>query len=116
MIHSLATPHSVPDGFQEVLEGLTQQGYRVLALGYRTLDLTWREAERLERCGLIYYVTNHFSISVHPLLREAVECDLQFCGLLVLENKLKPQTTPVIRELQQANIRTVMITGIHVYT
>ncbi len=48
-----------------------------------------------------------------PFHREAVECDLNFCGLLVMENKLKPQTSPVIRELQQANIRTVMITGTH---
>ena len=44
--------------------------------------------------------------------RDAVECDLKFCGLLVMENKLKPQTLPVIHELQQASIRTVMITGI----
>ena len=43
--------------------------------------------------------------------RDAVECDLTFCGLLVLENKLKPQTFSTIQELQMASIRTVMITG-----
>jgi phosphoserine phosphatase len=28
-----------------------------------------------------------------------------------MENKLKPETTPVINELREANIRCVMITG-----
>ena len=32
-------------------------------------------------------------------------------GLLVMENRLKVQTTPVIRELKLAAIRPVMITG-----
>ncbi len=50
--------------------------------------------------------------------RDAVECDIHFCGLLVMENKLKPETAPVISELLQADIRTVMITGtcIHIDT
>ena len=42
---------------------------------------------------------------------DAVESDLIFVGLIVFENKLKPETTPVIRELHDANIRTVMVTG-----
>jgi len=29
-----------------------------------------------------------------------------------MENKLKPQTTPVIQELRDANIRTIMVTGL----
>jgi len=42
-----------------------------------------------------------------------VESDLIFLGLLIMENMLKPQTTPVIKDLQAAEIRTVMATGIH---
>jgi len=42
---------------------------------------------------------------------DSVESDLEFVGLIVFENKLKPETTPVIRELHEANIRTVMVTG-----
>jgi len=34
-----------------------------------------------------------------------------FLGLLVLENRLKPETLPVIRTLKDAAIRTVMVTG-----
>ena len=43
-----------------------------------------------------------------------MECDVQFLGLLVLQNRLKPETAPVIQELQEANIRTVMATGVTV--
>ena len=43
--------------------------------------------------------------------REAVESELVFAGLVVMQNRLKTQTTPVIATLSQANIRTVMITG-----
>ena len=40
-----------------------------------------------------------------------MECDLTFVGLLVMQNKLKPETTPIITTLQEADIRTVMVTG-----
>jgi len=42
---------------------------------------------------------------------DSVESDLELIGLIIFENKLKPETTPVIRELHEANIRTVMVTG-----
>jgi predicted P-type ATPase len=48
--------------------------------------------------------------------RDEVEHDLIFGGLIVYENKLKLQTTPVLRELQSASIRTVMITGDNLLT
>lgn len=38
--------------------------------------------------------------------RSEVEKDLTFLGLLVMENRLKPETTPVIHQLGKANIRT----------
>jgi len=43
--------------------------------------------------------------------REHLECDMIFLGLLVLENRLKPETLPVIRTLKDAHIRTIMVTG-----
>ena len=36
---------------------------------------------------------------------------MTFLGFLVTENRVKPETTPVIQELIKANIRTVMVTG-----
>ena len=40
-----------------------------------------------------------------------MECELNFLGLIIMENKLKRQTRPVIRTLRAANIRSVMVTG-----
>lgn len=45
------------------------------------------------------------------LIREKVESDLIFLGLLILENRLKEETRPVLEELISARIRTAMITG-----
>uniref|UniRef100_A0A1I8FKN0 Cation_ATPase_C domain-containing protein n=1 Tax=Macrostomum lignano TaxID=282301 RepID=A0A1I8FKN0_9PLAT len=47
---------------------------------------------------------------------ESVERELIFLGLLVMENRLKPQTTRVIHELLNANIRPVMVTGDNILT
>lgn len=50
--------------------------------------------------------------SISKLSREAVERDLEFLGLVILENRLKKPTTRVITELREANIRVLMITGL----
>lgn len=49
---------------------------------------------------------------ISKLSREEVERDLEFLGLVVLENRLKQPTASVITELREANIRVVMITGL----
>lgn len=48
--------------------------------------------------------------------RDEVECNLIFLGLLIMENTLKPQTTPVIAQLNKAKVRTVMATGDNILT
>lgn len=42
---------------------------------------------------------------------ESLEIELNFLGLLVMENRLKIETAPVIGQLQKAKIRTIMVTG-----
>jgi cation-transporting P-type ATPase 13A2 len=49
--------------------------------------------------------------AVQRLSREDVERDLTFGGLIVLENRLKPETTDNISILHRANIKMVMVTG-----
>lgn len=44
-------------------------------------------------------------------MREEVETDLIFLGLIVLENRLKPATTAEMGVLKKADIRTIMVTG-----
>ncbi|KAK7494113.1 hypothetical protein BaRGS_00014586 [Batillaria attramentaria] len=98
MITSLSVPNSVPMDFHETLTSYTQHGYRVIALAKKELPskLTYPKIQRLQR--------------------EQVECDLTFLGLLVMENRLKPETEPVIQTLQEANIRTIMVTGDNMLT
>ncbi len=48
--------------------------------------------------------------------RDEIENGLQFLGFMIMQNKLKPVTQAVIRELQGAKIRTVMATGDNVLT
>lgn len=48
--------------------------------------------------------------------RSEAESDLEFIGFIIFENKLKPQTTPVIAGLERAAIRTVMCTGDNILT
>lgn len=84
---------TVPSTTNTVLRGYTEEGYRVIALAYKIL----------EDCNFV---------QIPKLRREEVECDLTFAGLVILENRLKDQTTPVIKELQGANMKIVMVTGI----
>ena len=52
--------------------------------------------------------TTHIIIAIY---RDVVEKNLTFLGLLVMENKLKPETSPIIDVLNSANVKTVMVTG-----
>lgn len=45
--------------------------------------------------------------------RQEAESDLRFLGLLIFINKLKPETTQAIKDLRDANIKTIMATGDH---
>lgn len=38
---------------------------------------------------------------------------MDFLGLIIMQNKIKPETAGVLHDLQRANIRTLMVTGEH---
>ncbi|XP_056421370.1 probable cation-transporting ATPase 13A4 [Hyla sarda] len=97
MVASFCKPDTVPLNFTDELELYTKQGFRVIGLAYKILD-------RSE------------NINIKALKRDEVECDLSFLGLLVMENRLKLETRPVLKELSNANVRTVMITGDNLQT
>lgn len=86
----------VPSDFELVLKHYTLQGYRVLALAYKTLTRTWSEVQKMTR--------------------EDLENNSEMLGLLVLKNKLKEETLPSIRVLHGADIQTVMVTGDNLQT
>ncbi|XP_039197442.1 probable cation-transporting ATPase 13A5 isoform X1 [Crotalus tigris] len=83
---------TVPTIFQAELKHFTTQGFRVIGLAHKKLDLPQ---------GVVF----------SDLKREEVESGLTFLGLLVMENRLKSETKPVLQELRQARIRSVMVTG-----
>lgn len=53
---------------------------------------------------------------VEKMKRQDAESDLEFLGFIIFENKLKPSTTEVINELNDADIRKVMCTGDNILT
>lgn len=95
---SMCRGSSIPDNFYSVLSKYTRKGCRVLGMGYKILDDSFNLL-KIEKCE-----------------RDVFECDLEFLGLIILENKLKPQTTGVIRSLKIANIRPIMCTGDNLLT
>lgn len=53
---------------------------------------------------------------VQRITREVAETELHFLGLVILENRLKPETMPVIAALNDAAIKVVMVTGDNILT
>lgn len=94
-IASLCHTHTIPEDYFERLSAYTAKGFRVIALAEKTIPLTfkWRKS--------------------HKVKRYLIESDLNFVGLLIMQNSLKPETTPIIQTLHNADIRTVMITGVY---
>jgi P-type E1-E2 ATPase len=86
----------VPKDFHSILSNYTKEGYRVIAIARKELDLKDTNVQRIER--------------------ENIEKDLEFLGLIVMENRLKPESKPTIDRLKAANIRTIMCTGDNLLT
>ncbi|MEQ2258220.1 hypothetical protein XENORESO_011758 [Xenotaenia resolanae] len=98
VVASLCKPQSVPQSFTETLESYTRQGFRVIALAHRQLEskLSWHK--------------------VQTLSRDLIETNMEFLGLIIMQNKIKQETAGVLTELQRADIRTLMVTGDNMLT
>nr|XP_021499571.1 probable cation-transporting ATPase 13A3 isoform X5 [Meriones unguiculatus] len=98
VVASLCKPETVPVEFEKVLEDYTKQGFRVIALAHRKLEskLTWHKVQHINR--------------------DAIENNMDFMGLIIMQNKLKEETPAVLEDLHKANIRTVMVTGDNMLT
>jgi cation-transporting P-type ATPase 13A2 len=98
MIATLCRSETIPTDFNEKLNHYAQQGYRIIAMAYKSLDrkLTYPKIQRISR--------------------DKVESDLEFLGFVILENRLKEDSEKVIKILNDACIRTIMVTGDNILT
>jgi len=99
MIQKLCQPESIPIDFTSVLEKYAGHGFRILAMASKVILPPMAKAAKINKMN-----------------REQVESDLNFLGLVILENRLKAASVGVLNELRGANIRTVMVTGDNILT
>jgi magnesium-transporting ATPase (P-type) len=96
-IAHICSPSTLPNNFRQILDKYTRKGYRVIAIAYKCLEkMTYVKTQRIRR--------------------DKLENDLNFLGLIVLENRLKPETFSCISTLRSANIKPLMCTGDNILT
>ncbi|PVD22376.1 hypothetical protein C0Q70_18186 [Pomacea canaliculata] len=83
---------AIPDNYEEVYLAMARRGARILALGYKQIG----------------YLSHQ---QVRELVRDDVECDLQFAGFVIISCPLKVDSKAAIRELQHSSHYVTMITG-----
>uniref|UniRef100_A0A672JX05 Succinate dehydrogenase [ubiquinone] iron-sulfur subunit, mitochondrial-like n=1 Tax=Sinocyclocheilus grahami TaxID=75366 RepID=A0A672JX05_SINGR len=89
----------VPSHFSPILREYTSQGFRVLGFAYKHLTKE-TDLSTVERSAVLV----------------EVEKDMNFLGLLVMKNQVKPESAEVIRTLKLAQLRPVMVTGDNILT
>ena len=96
-ISELCQENTIPDNFNEVLNRYTSQGFRVLALSCKVMQMTYDQAIEIPR--------------------DLAEKDLIFLGLLIVENQLKQATSGVLKSLSEdGHLRVRMATGDNILT
>nr|NVI71674.1 putative cation-transporting ATPase 13A1 [Cucujiformia] len=83
---------NIPDKYDEVYLELSRRGARVLALGIKELG-------------------KMLSQELRDITRDEAEKDLEFVGFVIISCPLKTDSKAVIKELQNASHRVIMITG-----
>lgn len=92
----LCKPETIPTNFNEILSKYTTKGFRVLALGAKILKMDYMQSQKIDR--------------------NVIESNMIFLGLLIVQNKLKHNTTNTIEKLANSNLRMVMATGDNLLT
>ena len=96
-IAELCQKKTIPENFKEVLTKYTSKGFRVLALSFKVIKITYEQAKIIPR--------------------DLVEKNLIFLGLLIVQNKLKETTNDILKSLlEDGHIRVKMATGDNIFT
>ena len=100
-LRPLYLPSAIPSWYDECYEKLARQGLRVLALAYRKLD-----------CAAVRAARESSSTDASPLLqRGAIESDLNFCGFIAFECKVRADSPVVVQALRDSGHGVTMLTG-----
>ncbi|ORZ13486.1 hypothetical protein BCR42DRAFT_467119 [Absidia repens] len=94
-IKDLSLPESIPADYDAITNDQARHGCYVLALSHREIDL--------EKVGGLE--------GFRQWTRDQMEEEINFIGLIIFKNQLKPDTAENIAELKRGATRTIMITG-----
>ncbi len=95
-IKELCNPSTIPENFDEILNNYTTKGYRVLGMAGKSLIMNFKQSQ--------------------TIIREVVERNMLFLGLLIVQNKLKEKTKESLEKYDNADLRMIMATGDNILT
>lgn len=99
-LKSICQPESIPSNLDESIINYSRCGMRILGFAV----------------GHINCPNEYPTSFLETLSRNEAEERLNFIGLMVFANKLRPSTIDVISTLKDANINCIMSTGDHIFT
>ncbi|KAH8582004.1 cation-transporting ATpase 2 with 8 transmembrane domains [Cryptosporidium sp. chipmunk genotype I] len=99
-LKSICQPESIPSNLDECVINYSRCGMRILGFAV----------------GYINCPNEDLLSFLETLSRNEAEERLNFIGLMVFANKLRPSTIDVISTLKDANINCIMSTGDHIFT
>jgi magnesium-transporting ATPase (P-type) len=97
-ISKLCLQDTLPDDFWNRLRRYSRTGVYQLAIGTKELLLTEDDDD------------------VSSMTRDQVESGLDFAGVLNFANQMREDTPDVIRQLSNANVQSIMLTGDNLFT
>jgi magnesium-transporting ATPase (P-type) len=98
-VSAMCNPESVPETFKDRLRDYSRIGVYQITMATKDLDLG--EDSETE---------------IASLTRDQVEHGLQFIGVLNFQNVMREDTPEVMKQLREANVQSIMLTGDNLYT
>jgi cation-transporting ATPase 13A2 len=96
-IRDLCNPDTIPINIEDGIKKYTTKGYRVLACAMKKVKMSYIQSQQITR--------------------ETLESNMIFLGIIIVENKLKPDTRESIEILRnKSDLKLLMATGDHILT